>query len=39
MCQVFTYFVNIATMIDQCYIPQNVLDCLLNVGLQELLFI
>ncbi len=25
-------------MIDQCYIPRNVLDSLLNVGLQGLLF-
>ena len=38
MCQLSTYFVNIATMIDQCYIPRNVLDSLLNVGLQGLLF-
>ena len=38
MYQVSTYFVNIATMIDQCYIPRNVLDSLLNVVSQELLF-
>jgi hypothetical protein len=39
MYQVSTYFVNIASMIDQCYIPRNVLDSLLNVGLQELVFV
>ncbi len=32
MCQVSTYSVSIVTMIDQCYIPQNVVDSLLNVG-------
>ena len=38
MCQVLTYFVNSATKTGQYCILQNVLDCLLNVGLQELLF-
>ena len=38
MCQLSTYSVNIAIMIDPYYIPQNVQDSLLNVGLRELLF-
>ena len=38
MCQVLTYFVNNATKTDQYRILENVLDCLLNAGLQELLF-
>ena len=38
MCQVSTYFVNIATMIDQYHILRNVVGSLLSVGLQELLF-
>ena len=39
MCQVLTYCVNNSTKTDQYCILQSVLDCLLNVGLQELLFV